>query len=66
LDETVLEATSDDGSLAIPPQAVGQFSSPVDVSVSCTVSTGGGSFGSASAGTFGTPHFTALQVTTVH
>jgi hypothetical protein len=66
LDETALEATSDDPSLAIPLQAVGQFTSPVDVSVSCSVSTGGGSFGSASAGTFGAPQLTALQVTTVH
>jgi hypothetical protein len=66
LDETALDATSDDESLAIPLQAVGQFTSAVDVSVSCTVSTGGGSFGTGTAGTFGTPQLTALQVATVH
>ncbi|MGH3600971.1 MAG: hypothetical protein ACRDQH_11965 [Pseudonocardiaceae bacterium] len=66
LDETALQATGDDESLAIPLQAVGQFTTTVDVSVSCTVSTGGGSFGNGTAGTFGTPQLTALQVATIH
>jgi hypothetical protein len=66
LDETDVSTSSGNESLAIPLQAAGQFSSAVDVAISCTTSTGQGSFGSSTPGSFSTPQLSALQVPAIH
>jgi hypothetical protein len=66
LDETTLSTSTGNESLAIPLQAVGQFSVAVDVAISCTTSTGQGSFGSGTPGSFGLPQLSALPVAAIH